>query len=175
MKDKKLKIVLDTDVVLHFMKGSRLSLLLDIFASECEYVMLSTTYDEIRNRDQKNQIDNHINLLKNLTKVEFNPTGEMRRVYAMLTSQFGKGESACMAYCQFEHHVIGSNNTRDIREYCNNNGISYLTTGDFLYYAIKRGMMTESDATQLIADARAQGSNVRDFDYNTHIPTTKMW
>lgn len=175
MKDKKLKIVLDTDVVLHFMKGGRLSLLLDIFASECEYVMLSTTYDEIRNRDQKNQIDNHINLLKNLTKVEFNPTGEMRRVYAMLTSQFGKGESACMAYCQFEHHVIGSNNTRDIREYCNNNGISYLTTGDFLYYAIKRGMMTESDAAQLIADARAQGSNVRDFDYNTHIPTTKMW
>ena len=85
MKDKKLKIVLDTDVVLHFMKGSRLSLLLDIFASECEYVMLSTTYDEIRNRDQKNQIDNHINLLKNLTKVEFNPTGEMRRVYAILT------------------------------------------------------------------------------------------
>lgn len=123
MKDKKLKIVLDTDVVLHFMKGSRLSLLLDIFASECEYVMLSTTYDEIRNRDQKNQIDNHINLLKNLTKVKFNPTGEMRRVYAMLTSQFGKGESACMAYCQFEHHVIGSNNTRDIREYCNNHGI----------------------------------------------------
>ena len=175
MKDKKLKIVLDTDVVLHFMKGGRLSLLLDIFASECEYVMLSTTYDEIRNRDQKNQIDNHINLLKNLTKVEFNPTGEMRRVYAMLTSQFGKGESACMAYCQFEHHVIGSNNTRDIREYCNNHGISYLTTDDFLYYAIKRGMMTESDATQLIADARAQGSNVPEFDYNTHIPTTQMW
>ena len=174
MKDKKLKIVLDTDVVLHFMKGGRLSLLLDIFASECEYVMLSTTYDEIRNRDQKNQIDNHINLLKNLTKVEFNPTGEMRRVYAMLTSQFGKGESACMAYCQFEHHVIGSNNTRDIREYCNNNGISYLTTGDFLYYAIKRGKMTESDAVQLIADARAQGSNVQDFDYYTHIPTTQM-
>lgn len=175
MKDKKLKIVLDTDVVLHFMKGGRLSLLLDIFASECEYVMLSTTYNEIRNRDQKNQIDNHINLLKNLTKVDFNPSGEMRRVYAMLTSQFGKGESACMAYCQFEHHVIGSNNTRDIREYCNNNGISYLTTGDFLYYAIKRGMITESDAAQLIADARAQGSNVPDFDYNTHIPTTKMW
>ena len=174
MKDKKLKIVLDTDVVLHFMKGGRLSLLLDIFTAECEYIMLSTTYDEIRNRDQKNQIDNHINLLKNLSKVDFNPTGEMRRVYAMLTSQFGKGESACMAYCQFEHHVIGSNNTRDIREYCNNNGISYLTTGDFLYYAIKRGMMTESDAAQLIADARAQGSNVPDFDYNTHIPTTKL-
>ena len=174
MKDKKLKIVLDTDVVLHFMKGGRLSLLLDIFASECEYVMLSTTYDEIRNRDQKNQIDNHINLLKNLTKVEFNPTGEMRRVYAMLTSQFGKGESACMAYCQFEHHVIGSNNTRDIREYCNNYGISYLTTGDFLYYAIKRGKMIESEAAQLIADARAQGSNLPDFDYNTHIPTTQM-
>lgn len=174
MKDKKLKIVLDTDVVLHFMKGSRLSLLLDIFASECEYVMLSTTYDEIRNRDQKNQIDNHINLLKNLSKVDFNPTGEMRRVYAMLTSQFGKGESACMAYCQFEHHVIGSNNTRDIREYCNNNGISYLTTGDFLYYAIKRGMITESDAAQLIADARALGSKVPDFDYSTHRPTTQM-
>lgn len=171
---KKVKIVLDTDVVLHFMKGDRLSLLLDIFASECEYVMLSTTYDEIRNKDQRNQIDNHICLMKNLTKIEFNPTGEMRRTYAMLTSRFGRGESACMAYCQYEHHVIGSNNTRDIREYCNNNGISYLTTADFLYYAIRRGMMTEAEAAQMIADARAKGSNVPDFNYKTHIPTTQM-
>ncbi len=174
MKSKKVKIVLDTDVVLHFLKGGRLSLLFDIFASEYEYVMLSTTYDELRNKEQRNQIDNHINLLKNLTKVEFNPTGEMRRVYAILTSQFGKGESACMAYCQFEHHVIGSNNTRDIREYCANNGISYLTTGDFLYYAIKRGMLTEEQAGILIVDARAKGSNVPDFDYSTHVPTTQM-
>lgn len=174
MKDKKVKIVLDTDVVLHFLKGGRLSLLLEIFATECEYVMLNTTYDEIRNKDQRTQIDNHILWLKNLTKVDFKPTGEMRRVYAMLTSQFGKGESVCMAYCQFEHHVIGSNNTRDIRDYCESNGIAYLTTADFLYYAIKRGLMTQAQADQLIADARAQGSNVPDFDYNKHIPTTQM-
>ncbi len=166
--------MLDTDVVLHFLKGGRLSLLLDIFASECEYVILSTTYDEIQNKDQRTQIDNHILLLKNLTKVDFKPTGEMRRVYAMLTSQFGKGESACMAYCQFEHHVIGSNNTRDIRDYCESNGIAYLTTADFLYYAIKQGLMTQTQATKLIIDARAQGSNVPDFDYNKHIPTTQM-
>ena len=93
---------------------------------------------------------------------------------AMLTSRFGRGESACMAYCQFEHHVIGSNNTRDIREYCSDNGISYLTTADFLYYAIMRGKMTEADAAQMIADARAKGSNVPDFNYKTHIPTTQM-
>lgn len=173
MKDKKVKIVLDTDVLLHFLKGGRLSLLPEIF-QECEYIMLSTTYNELKDKSQRDQIDNQINLIRNITKIEFEPKGEMRRVYAELTQQFRRGESACMAYCRFENHVIGSNNTKDIRDYCEANSIAYLTTADFLFYAIKRGKMTESQATELIKEARLHGSNVPDFDYTTHIPMTQM-
>lgn len=173
MSDKKIKIVLDTDVVLHFLKGGRLSLLPEIF-EECEYIMLSTTYDELKDKTQRAQIDNQINLIRNITKKEFEPKGEMRSVYAELIRRFGRGESACMAYCQFENHVIGSNNTKDIRDYCAENNIAYLTTSDFLYYAIKRGKMTEDQALRLISDARLHGSNVPDFDYMTHRPSTQM-
>ena len=149
------KIVLDADVIIHFAKGGLLSLLPGIFP-EYEYVLLEAVHEELLS-DIRTQVDNQMALLKNITLQPFAPRGEMLREYAMLRSKFGKGESACMAYSQFEHHVIGSNNTRDIREYCNNNGISYLTTGDFLYYAIKRGKMTESDAAQLIAQWQEMG------------------
>lgn len=173
MKDKKVKIVLDTDVILHFLKGGRFSLLPEIF-QECEYIMLSTTYDELKDKAQRDQIDNQINFIRNITKIEFEPKGEMRKVYADLTKQFGRGESACMAYCQFENHVIGSNNTKDIKDYCTTNNIAYLTTADFLYYAITRGKMTEAQALELINSARQLGSNVPNFNYSTHKPTTIM-
>lgn len=173
MKEQKVKIVLDTDVMLHFLKGGRFSLLPEIFP-ECKYIMLSTTYEELKNKEQRDQIDNQINIIRNISKVEFAPSGEMRMTYAKLQRYFGKGESACMAYCQYEHDVIGSNNTKDIRDYCNENSISYLTTADFLYYAIKRKKMTEEQADELIREAREQGSNVPDFNFQTHNPSTMM-
>lgn len=45
-----------------------------------------------------------------MTVVPFSPSGEMLREYALLTEKFGSGESACMAYCKFNHDVVGSSN-----------------------------------------------------------------
>lgn len=39
--------------------------------------------------------------------------------YYRLKNKFGKGESACMAYCRYSNDVIGSSNLKDILSYCN--------------------------------------------------------
>ena len=103
------KIVLDADVLIHFSKAGRLSQLPEIFP-EYKYVVLSTVYNEIKSLQK--QLDQQIFYLKNIEKEDFSPSGEMRREYARLSTRYGKGESACMAYCRFTDNVIGSSNLR---------------------------------------------------------------
>jgi rRNA-processing protein FCF1 len=120
MAKKKVKIVVDADVLIHFAKGGVLSSLPRIFP-EYQYVILSNVYSEVSSL--QTQLDNQINLLKNIELEEFNPTNEMLAEYAKLSNTFGDGESACMAYCKFNHDVVGSSNLKDIKKYCNDNNI----------------------------------------------------
>ena len=56
----KTKIVLDADVIIHFIEANSFSLLPDIFP-EYEYVVLDVVYNEIaRNIKTKNFIDNYL-------------------------------------------------------------------------------------------------------------------
>ena len=132
----KTKIVLDADVIIHFVKGGQFSLLLDIFP-EYQYIILDVVYDEVTvNKATKTQIDNTLKFLSaRIANVTFAPKGESRLEYARLRSTLllGKGESACMVYCRDNQDVLGSSNLKDIREYCSQNQITYLTTLDFLY------------------------------------------
>lgn len=154
----KVKIVLDADVIIHFAKGECLSLLPTIL-SEYEYVVLRPVYDEIR-KPIKEQLDRQIHYLKNITVVEFSPDPNMIKEYALLVNKCGKGESACMAYCKFSKDVIGSSNVIDITTYCEENGITYLTTYDFLYYAIIRQKMTIAQARSFVTNVVSQDSKL---------------
>ena len=158
MKGKKTKIVLDADVVIHFSKGELLSLLPRIFP-EYEFVLLEAVREELLS-EIRTQIDNQILLLKNITLLPFAPHGDMLREYARLKTRFGKGESACMAYCLFNHDVIGSSNLRDIRAYCEDNGIAYLTTMDFLWHGWRKSLLTAAEANAFICEVRAKGSKL---------------
>lgn len=170
MKKGKTKIVLDADVVIHFAKGGMLSLLPDIFPNY-EYVLLEIVREELLS-DIRTQIDNQIMLLKNIVLLPFAPRGEMLREFALLRSHnLGRGESACMAYCKFNHDVIGSSNLRDIREYCEREQIVYLTTVDFLWYAWKKRMITASEVTDFIAEVKAKGSKLPDVEIEKYICT----
>lgn len=164
---EKVKIVLDADVMLHFAKAGRLSMLPEILP-EYEHVVLSTVFDEIGSI--QNQVDNQIMFLKNISKETFNPTGEMLVEYARLLQTFGKGESACMAYCRFTHNVIGSSNLKDIKEYCKKQQITYLTTMDFLYYAMKRGKMSVEECERFVNDVVAKGSKLPAVDFEKYLP-----
>ena len=164
---EKVKIILDADVLLHFAKAGRLNMLPEILP-EYEHVVLSTVYDEIGSI--QNQLDNQVFFLKNISKETFNPTGEMMIEYARLLRSFGKGESACMAYCRYTHNVIGSSNLKDIKEYCEKQKITYLTTIDFLYYAMKRGKMSVEECEQFVKDVLAKGSKLPMVDFGKYLP-----
>lgn len=167
MKGGKTKIVLDADVVIHFAKGGLLNLLPGIFP-DYEFVLLEAVHEELLS-DIRAQIDNQILLLKTITLLPFAPRGEMLREYAMLRSRFGKGESACMAYCLYNHDVIGSSNLRDIRAYCEEKQIVYLTTVDFLWHAWRKGLLTTAEVGEFIKEVRAKGSILPDVEIEKYM------
>lgn len=101
----KIQIVLDADVIIHFSQGGYLHLLPKVIP-DCSFVVLSIVRNELRS-DTKNELDNHINFLKNISLIDYNPVGDERREFARLTSLsglcLGKGESACMTYARFNN------------------------------------------------------------------------
>lgn len=66
---QQVQIVLDSDVIIHFIKGNCLSILPKILP-QYKYVILSIVYDRELSRDSstKAQIDNQIRLLKNIQR-----------------------------------------------------------------------------------------------------------
>lgn len=167
---ERIQIVLDADVIIHFAQGGYLHLLPKV-VPDCSFVVLSVVRNELR-QETKNVLDNHIYFLKNIALIEYNPTGEERREFARLTSLsglcLGKGESACMTYARFHHNVVGSSNLKDIRDYCTEFGIAYLTTWDFLYYAFKAGLMTKEEIGEFVQRVRAAGSILPEMDIETY-------
>ena len=168
----KVEIVLDADVIIHFSKAESLSILPEIFP-EYRMVVLSIVSNELKG-EVKQQLENMTVLLKTIDTIPFEPQREMRLEYARLTQRFGKGESACMAYCRYTNNVIGSSNLKDIKDYCQQHKVVYLTTIDFLYYAIKRGKMTIHEAHQFIETVVQKGSRLPMIDLNTYVPQVSI-
>ena len=171
----KTKIVLDADVIIHFIKAGQFSILLEIFP-EYDYLILDIVYNEVTvNKSSKTLIDNFLKFLDNrLSLVRFSPKGDSRLEYARLISTLGRGESACMVYCRDNNDVLGSSNLRDIREYCEKNMITYLTTLDFLYYAYIRKKMTEEECKLFIIDVNSKGSRLPVVDITSYSPTCQI-
>jgi len=171
MAKKKVKILVDSDILIHFAKGGALSFLPSIFP-EYQYIILSTVYDEVKSLHT--QLDNQIKFLKNIMLEKFDPTGEMLLEFANLKNTFGDGESACMAYCKFNHDVVGSSNLKDIKEYCIDNNITYVTTLDFLYYAFRRNILTADDCNKMIQDVRTHGSKLPDIKIEEYVCSVEL-
>lgn len=174
MKLRKTKIVLDADVIIHFMEADCFSLLPAIFP-EYEYLILDVVYDEIsKNSETKDFIDKYLHFFSRLKKELFVPKGESIKEYFLLQRTLGKGESACMVYCRDNRDVLGSSNLKDIRKYCSENDITYLTTLDFLYYAYCRGKMTEQECLVFMKAVNDAGSklpivDITRYTCNVHI------
>ena len=166
-----IEIVLDADVIIHFAKGEMLSVLPSIFP-EYRYVVLDIVKNGVL-PPVLSQLENQMIYMKNVKEVKFGQTHEERKEYARLTSQLGlgRGESASMVYCRFHDNVLGSSNLRDIIDYCDEYGIKYLTTIDFLYYAIKRGIITNEEAEEFVIKVRSKNSRLPNVDFSTYICT----
>lgn len=81
MQQKKTKIILDADVIIHFVKAEAFSLLPDIFP-EYEYVILDVVYNEVsKDHRTKALIDNYTSYFSKITQERFSPTGASLKDY----------------------------------------------------------------------------------------------
>lgn len=170
---KKTKIVLDADVIIHFAKGGKLDMLPRILP-EYQFMVLDVVKKEIPVLIMS-MLQRCIAQDKTIVEEVFGKTAGEIKEFARLISRdglaLGRGESACMVYCLYHHDVVGSSNTKDVTAYCDEKGITYLTTCDFLYYAIKRGLMTKDEADAFIAGVRSMGSFPPIVDFETYVCT----
>ncbi len=168
MTGKKTKVVLDADVINHFFRGGLLSMLPKILP-EFQFVVLDIVIRELPDL-VLSSLDAVIVQEKSIAIEKFSEFGEEKKEYLRLTAtsgpHLGRGESACMVYCRFHNDVVGSSNTKDIIDYCAEYNITYLTTNDFLYYAIQKGLISKDEAGRFIQKVRSMGSFplVVDFD-----------
>ncbi|HEY4787595.1 MAG TPA: hypothetical protein VIH57_16170 [Bacteroidales bacterium] len=151
-------ILLDADVISHFINGGQFGLLPAIFKNK--KVLLDIVANELRaSKKFKTYIENVI-ASGFIREINFQGDKQMSFEYAQLIRTFGKGESACMAYCKFNKDILASSNLKDITKYCENNNITYLTTMDFLAEALKSKLLTEQDCNDFIKNVKAAGSKL---------------
>jgi predicted nucleic acid-binding protein len=151
-------ILLDADVVIHFIKGGYQMKLVSIFPGRL--VMLDKVKQELMKRKSEALgIENFLNWSK--IPVESIPSNkDIIREYARLIKFRGAGESACMAVARFRKNYIASSNLKDIRQYCLDHGIKYYSTMDILEEAIVKGVMSEADCNQFITEVLAKKSKL---------------
>lgn len=153
------KILLDSDVIIHFIKGGQLLILHKIFPNKL--CILDEVFHEVFKGTLKQQVENLFNYrmvseLKTPTNMNFKL--EVAKIQKKYNADLG--ESICMAYCKFNKDILASSNLSDIKKYCEENGIQYLTTMDFLYEAYNKGLLSEPDFDYFIYNVKSKGSKL---------------
>jgi hypothetical protein len=62
----------------------------------------------------------------------------------------GDGERASLLYCKHHSDIIASSNTKDIKPFCEENNMAYLTTLDIFCVSIAKSILTDTEVNQLI-------------------------
>jgi len=159
---RKVKIVIDADVMIHFIKGELLDLLPRIFP-DYQYIIL----DQLLNQELRNKngtrvyLDNFFKFFPKAILVEkWNPNYEMLKEFGELNKRYGLGESMSMVYCKFNQDIIASSNITEITEYCDTNNIQYITTMDFISHALTAKLLTEVECDQFLTKVISKGSKL---------------
>jgi len=142
-------ILVDADVLSHFMASGNILFLPQIFKNK--KVVLTIVADEIRRHPKFRGPINMLIQSGNLAEIAMPTAMDIVREFASLRkSGKGAGESACMAVARFDKNIIASNNFRDVKSYCELHGITYLSTMDFLYEAYCSKVMTLAEIDFMI-------------------------
>jgi hypothetical protein len=155
--DKRKKIIIDADIIIHFIKGDRLGLLCSVL--ENKLYIFKEVFDEVFRGQNRIQIENMIKF-KQLQELSIKTDMNVFREFAKLKKIYGPGESACMAYCRFNNDVLASSNLKDIKAYCTQHEIQYLTTMDFIYIAFLKGKMNTIECDSFISKVLTKGSKL---------------
>lgn len=138
----------DTDLLSSFLWVNEESILIRVINKII--LIPSDVYKEL---SKVNILKNKINLLIQNGKVKV-ITIEVGSKEELLFCEFcyspkngkryiGLGESACISLAIVNHGIVGSNNLRDVKEYCNEYKLTLITTVDILLDAYKSKIITE--------------------------------
>ncbi len=160
-KNKIKDILIDADVVSHFISGGQILILNKIFPNRI--LILDNVYNELKRLTSRaREVDNLIHF-KILHKIPF-PTSnaEMFKEYLHIKKVMfkGDGESACLAYVRYYDDIIGSSNLSDVKRYCDFHTIELLTTMDFLCKAKRKGLLTDQQCDDFIGNVLKAGSKL---------------
>jgi predicted nucleic acid-binding protein len=158
-KKTKRIILIDADVVSHFIKAGEIYAIKNIFPNEIK--ILDKVYKELeKHAGKKIQIDNLIN--QNIIEIYQFPEAnqDIKKEYFYIKNKLfkGEGESACLAVVRYTNNIIASSNLKDIKHYCTMHSIDYLTTMDFLCEALKIGLFDVSRCNAFITSVISKGS-----------------
>lgn len=152
------KILLDCDVIIHFIKAGKQLLLPKIFPER--FVILDKVKAELdKHKSSRISIDNFIIWSKiPIIKIPSNTT--IIKEYILLKKTLGDGEAACMAVARHTSDYIASSNLKDIKQYCELHGIVYITTMDILLEAYTSGIMDETECDGFIKEVKDKKSKL---------------
>ena len=156
-------ILIDADVVSHFVTAGKSLFLKKIFPGTI--YILDKVHAELQQWPSPTLLTEvSILLSKKIIKlIDFpddNP--EVVREYAWIKTMLfkGEGESACLAVARYNKKILASSNLKDIKKYCEDHSIDYLTTMDFLCEALKKAVFTEAECNAFIQAVKAAGSKL---------------
>lgn len=159
--DNDIKILIDADVIIHFVAGDFSEFLHQIYPGRI--VLLDKVKDEVTIAKK------HLAKVQKLLDVsgfeenklnDFND--DVKTEYAKLKSRFGwgDGESAIMAIAKFGGQYITSSNIKDIHDYCYANKIKYATTMDLLIKGVELKLFSDVECDEFIRKVKASGSRL---------------
>lgn len=157
-KSKEPKILLDCDVIIHFVKAGKQLLLPKIYPGR--FVILDKVKAELdKHRGSLTSISNFIAWSK-IPIVPMPRDINIIKEYSLLKKTLGEGEAACMAVARLTNDYIASSNLKDIKQYCELHGIIYMTTMDILLQAYKSGIMGEAECDGFIKEVKDKKSKL---------------
>ena len=164
-KDERI-ILIDADVVSHFISAGEMISIKAIF--DIEVYILNKVYDELQKfPKRKLEVDNLLTLgiVKLLPFPE--ESEQIKKEYTYIKKNLfkGDGEAASLSVARFTNNILASSNLKDIAEYCKMHKIDYLTTMDFLCEAFKKGLFDISRCNSFITKV---------LNARSKLPVTKM-
>lgn len=157
-------ILIDADVVSHFVTAGKSLFLKKIFPHNTIYI-LDKVHAELQQWPSQTLL-NEVSILlskKIIRLINFPEDNlEIIKEYAWIKAMLfkGDGESACLAVARYNNNILASSNLRDIKKYCQDHSIDYLTTMDFLCEALKKGVFTKEECDEFIQIVKAAGSKL---------------
>ncbi len=157
-------ILVDADVVSHFITAGEIAVFATIFPGNPVYI-LDKVYAELLqwpSLAMRKEVHALINA-RGILLMDFPEDNDQikQEYYWIKNKQFkGDGESACLAVARFNKNILASSNLRDIKNYCVMHKIDYLTTMDFLCEALRKSIFTIDRCNTFIDRVLSAGSKL---------------